>query len=306
LGSNSEEDERRFATAARVSEINLGLYRTFAEPWVRLWANDGFADWMRRMHPLRLQGEVFSGANPLMTYVRSAAQSVRDHRQPVSQDNFFWQAQQWTSNWIETSLNIYRDLRDQWFESVFHSVYGFPALQALAGFKASDASPRRRPGSDAIHKAFVAQRIEELRNGISEGGPREAAIRAALYIRMPEGVADERGFRLLQRLHEEAGSGLSLSGFKKIVRDQFFTLLLDEHRAVEAIPSMLVKDPELSARMAPVLGRLMEVVGVESAAGKMRLREIEKLFGEKPSSPKGNDLEAARAARSARRKAAGT
>jgi len=306
LGSNSEEDERRFATAARVSEINLGLYRTFAEPWVRLWANDGFADWMRRMQPLRLQDEVFSGANPLMTYVRSAAQSVRDHRQPVSQDNFFWQAQQWTSNWIETSLNIYRDLRDQWFESVFHSVYGFPALQALAGFKASDASPRRRPGSDAIHKAFVAQRIEELRNGISEGGPREAAIRAALYIRMPEGVADERGFRLLQRLHDEAGSGLGLAQFKKIVRDQFFTLLLDEHRAVEAIPSMLVKDPELSARMAPVLGRLMEVVGVESAAGKMRLREIEKLFGEKPSSPKGNDLEAARAARNARRKAAGT
>jgi len=306
LGSNSEEDERRFATAARVSEINLGLYRTFAEPWVRLWANDGFADWMRRMHPLRLQDEVFSGANPLMTYVRSAAQSVRDHRQPVSQDNFFWQAQQWTSNWIETSLNIYRDLRDQWFESVFHSVYGFPALQALAGFKASDASPRRRPGSDAIHKAFVAQRIEELRNGISEGGPREAAIRAALYIRMPEGVADERGFRLLQRLHDEAGSGLSLAQFKKIVRDQFFTLLLDEHRAVEAIPSMLMKDSGLAARMASVLGRLIEAVGVESAAGKMRLREIEKLFGEKPSSPKGNDLEAARAARSARRKAAGT
>src|SRR5262252_5870597 len=57
LGGNSEEDERRFATAARVSEINLGLYRTFAEPWVRLWANDGFADWMRRVQPLRLQDE---------------------------------------------------------------------------------------------------------------------------------------------------------------------------------------------------------------------------------------------------------
>jgi len=119
-------------------------------------------------------------------------------------------------------------------------------------------------------------------------------------------VVDERGFRLLQRLHEEAGSGLSLAGFKKIVRDQFFTLLLDEHRAVEAIPSMLMKDSDLAARMASVLGRLIEAVGVESAAGKMRLREIEKLFGEKPSSPKGNDLEAARAARSARRKAAGT
>src|SRR5262249_13525207 len=95
------------------------------------------------------------------------------------------------------------------------------------------------------------------------------------------------------------------AGFKKIVRDQFFTLLLDERRAVEAIPSMLVKDPELSARMAPVLGRLMEVVGVESAAGKMRLREIEKLFGEKPRSPKGKDLEAERAAQNARRKPSG-
>lgn len=306
LGGNSDEDERRFATAARVSEINLGLYRTFVEPWVRLWANDGFADWMRRMHPLRLQYEVFSGINPLMTYVRSAAQSVRDHRQLVSQDNIFWQAQQWSSNWIETSLNIYRDLRDQWFETLFHSVYGSPALQALAGFKASDASPRRRLGGDATHKAFVAQRIEELRKGVSEGGPKEAAIRAALYIRMPEGVADERGFRLLQRLHDEAGSGLSLAEFKKIVRDQFFTLLLDEHRAVEAIPSMLAKDPELAARMASVLGRLIEVVGVESAAGKTRLREVEKLFGERPSSSKAHDLEAARAARNARRKSAAT
>ena len=32
LGGNSEEDEKRFATAARMSEINLGLYRTFFQP----------------------------------------------------------------------------------------------------------------------------------------------------------------------------------------------------------------------------------------------------------------------------------
>src|SRR5437879_1789379 len=33
LGCNDLDDERRFATAARVSEINLGLYRTFAQPF---------------------------------------------------------------------------------------------------------------------------------------------------------------------------------------------------------------------------------------------------------------------------------
>ena len=35
LGCNDAADERRFATAARISDINLALYRTFAQPVVR-------------------------------------------------------------------------------------------------------------------------------------------------------------------------------------------------------------------------------------------------------------------------------
>jgi hypothetical protein len=85
---------------------------------------------------------------------------------------------------------------------------------------------------------------------LAQGGPREAAIRALLYIRMPDGVADERVFRLLERMREEAGGELSLAAFKAMVRDQFFTLLLDERRAIEAIPAMLDADPELASRMA--------------------------------------------------------
>ena len=33
FGVNDADDEKRFAAVARVSEVNLGLYRTFAEPW---------------------------------------------------------------------------------------------------------------------------------------------------------------------------------------------------------------------------------------------------------------------------------
>ena len=39
LGGNTPEDERRFATAARVSEINLALYRTFLQPFVKATAS---------------------------------------------------------------------------------------------------------------------------------------------------------------------------------------------------------------------------------------------------------------------------
>src|SRR5215468_2138961 len=51
LGGNDLADERRFATAARVSEINLALYRTFAQPMVRAMISNPIADWMREMHP---------------------------------------------------------------------------------------------------------------------------------------------------------------------------------------------------------------------------------------------------------------
>jgi pimeloyl-ACP methyl ester carboxylesterase len=293
LGTNSEEDEQRFATVERVSEINLGLYRTFMQPWIRLFANEGAAMWMRKLHPLRLQYELFSSANPFMGYLASMANVVRQNRQPVSKDNVFAQVEASASKWIESSLDTYRDVRDQLTETMFMNVYGSPVLQAIVGLKASEGSHRHRPGLDATYKAFVAQRAEELKRNIAEGGPREAAIRAALYIRLPEGVADERGFHLLQRLREEAGSGLTLAGFEKVVRDQFFTLLLDERRAVEAIPAMLNSDPELASRMTGALARLIEVVGVETSAGKARLREMEKVFKQRPVP--ANDSAAGRA-----------
>ena len=56
------------------------------------------------------------------------------------------------SDWIETSLDAYRDVRDHMSEAPFHAIYGSPLLQALVGLKASDASPRRRPGKDAAHR----------------------------------------------------------------------------------------------------------------------------------------------------------
>src|SRR5271166_183180 len=77
LGGNDIADERRFATAARVSETNLALYRTFAQPVVRAPVSSPLAEWMERMHPLRLQYELFSNANPMMAAVGVVADQVR-------------------------------------------------------------------------------------------------------------------------------------------------------------------------------------------------------------------------------------
>jgi hypothetical protein len=276
LGSNSEEDERCFATAARVSEINLGLYRTFMRPWVRSFANDGVASWMRNLHPLRVQYEMFSAKNPFLSAMDALIDRTRDYRRSVPADNPMWQAQEQMSEQIEKGLDAYRDWRDSMYETAFYAVYGSPLLQALVGLKASDRQVRAQSGEDSARRALVERRIQEIKRAIPDGGPREAITRALMYVRMPEGMVDERGFNLLRRAREEAGSGMSLGEFKALVREQFFMLQLDERQCLDTIPEMLAKDPDLAADLIDRLRRIVDVVGHASA--RERLAAIEPLL----------------------------
>ena len=81
------ENERRFATVRRVSEINLGLYRTHAAAFVRAFANEQTAEWLKKLNPTELPFEIFSDRNPLMQQVAQLAEQVREQRQPASPDN---------------------------------------------------------------------------------------------------------------------------------------------------------------------------------------------------------------------------
>jgi hypothetical protein len=252
--------------------------------------NEGFAEWMRRCHPLRLQYDLISSestATAPETGALPSAETVRVHRHPVAKDNPFWAMQEANAQAIEMWLDTFREVRDNASEILFQAIYGSPFTKALAGLRHPSASSSRlRSGADATRQAFVAQRIRELEQRISEGGAREAAIRALLYIRLPGGAVDERGFRLMQRMREEAGEGLSLADFKKVVRDQFFMLLTNEKRAVEAIPAMLAHDPEGKARCVERLRRIIEVVGLQGEDEQSRLREIENLIGETRDAPR--------------------
>ena len=62
LGGNDAADERRFATAARVSEINLALYRTFVQPFVRQRMSAPVAELMRQCIRFGCNMQLFSDA----------------------------------------------------------------------------------------------------------------------------------------------------------------------------------------------------------------------------------------------------
>src|ERR1700752_4033946 len=97
LGGNSPDDERRFATAKRVSEINLDNYRKFVQPWVRAIATPQMAEWMRNMHPLRFGYEAFGRDTPAMKALATEAETVRENRKPAAKDNPFLKAQETAS-----------------------------------------------------------------------------------------------------------------------------------------------------------------------------------------------------------------
>src|SRR6516165_10493748 len=179
LGGNSLEDERRFATAAKVSEINLAAYRTFVQPWIKAMANPQMAELARKWHPLRVQYEALAGQNPLTKAIETTADKVRENRKPAATDNPFLALQETVSKSIVGALDQWRDAQQALSERLFLSVYGSPVLQAAVGIDPeADPSPMPEMSQD-YHKRLEA-RIAELKSRIASGGLRECVVRGLL------------------------------------------------------------------------------------------------------------------------------
>ncbi|HYB10202.1 MAG TPA: DUF3141 domain-containing protein, partial [Alphaproteobacteria bacterium] len=119
IGGNDAADERSFAAVAKVSEINLALYRTYLQPLIRAMSPAAGANWMHKLHPLELQYELFGDSNPTMSPLKAAAEWVRKNRMPVAADNPLAAAEQGLSRQIVAALDAWRDLRDGLTELMF-------------------------------------------------------------------------------------------------------------------------------------------------------------------------------------------
>ena len=284
LGGNDIADERRFATAARVSEINLALYRTFAEPMVRAFVSTPIADWLHQMHPLRLQYEMFSDQNPAMAPIATLAEQIRKDRKPVSSNNPFVAMQEQFSNQIVSAFDSWRDTSEKLTERTFLAVYGSPVLQAAVGIDPAETQRLRKAPKNPLHGELLQKRIEELKSRIPVGGPRAAVIRALIYAGMNRAAIDERGFEMARRIRE-THSDMSIADFKALVREQFNILLIDQEAALAAIPSMLPPDAQTREKAYGMINQLMNARGEPTAEDKKRMSEIARLFGLGSSPP---------------------
>ena len=279
MGGNSPEDERRFATAARVSGINLAAYQRFMQPWIRSLVTPQMAERMHKLHPLRVQYEAFSDANPAMKTVETAAETVREQRRPAASDNPFIVFQETISKQIVASLDHWRDLQESFSEAMFLSIYGSPVLQAAVGID-PQSTPARRPEMSSEHRERLQARIAELKSRVGEGGLREAAVRGLLFVGMARGMADERSLEALRRVRPiEGGSRLTVAQFKAMVREQFFMLLLDQEAALAAIPKLLPQSPQERRAGFAAIHDVLSASAAVSGEVASRLRRVGELFG---------------------------
>jgi pimeloyl-ACP methyl ester carboxylesterase len=284
LGGNSPEDYFRFATAARVSEINQGLYRTLLGPAVRALVTDQSAGLLRRMHPNRVRFEMFGDNNPFMRPVAGLADAVRADRRPVSADNPFLAIERVVSGMIADGLETWGKARDIIHEEIFLNTYASPWLQALVGLRADGASPHRRIERDLAREAIARQTATYLEQRIDQGGLLEAAVRALIYVRLPEGKVDERGFAALKQIGAELppAKRIGLAKFKEVVKEQYLILLLDTERAIAALPKLLSEDRRQCDEALALVRRVLASRGALPEEGSRRLERIETLFAGPP------------------------
>lgn len=285
LGGNELADERKFEAVARLSDINLALYRTFAQPWVRACTTPAFAEATRRLHPLRLSYEMFAPKNLWMGPVEPVAEWVRENRRPASADNPYLAMQDVTSTAIVQGLDAWRDLVGRLSEASFHAVYGNRALQAALGIDTSSSKPPRKVARTRLHAELVKRRGKALRASMSSGTPVEAVIRALLWVGMSGRVVDERHFAEITRLrrtHAESGE-MTLADFKQMVHEQYLILLLDEDAALHAIPELMPESNAIRRQALDTIRDVIEASGALDAMAQRRLDRIGRLLGIGPA-----------------------
>ena len=291
FGVNSPEDDKRFAAVARLSEVNLSLYRTFAEPWVRRVVTEPMAEAIREWHPHRLRFRLFSDRNPLMAPVKAMAAEARANRKPVGPDNPFLALEKTGSDLVTSSLKSMGEMRDAITEASFLTGYGSPFVQAVAGLNADPASVARHIERDVERERAAAELRSALEHRFETGGADEGALRALIFVRKPGGSIDERGFRMLKIIRDsrKVNKDLTLAQFKTMLRDQYQLVLLDEERALRALPKLLrTGEPEGDAAL-DALRELLTAPGPLSKDEKSRLARVEKTLGVKLTAAETGD-----------------
>lgn len=280
LGCNDHEDDMRFAAVARLSENIQGLYFTYLSPLIRSMTTEQSAEILRNLHPVRLRFSTFSDKNPLLSGIEDMAAYIKQNRKPVSKDNVFWQIQEATSNNIVNVFDAFNEAKNKFVETSFMNIYGSPLVQALVGLRTVRPYAKPAAARDVELEQERNRRLLHMMQQIESGSLAEAMIRGLLYISRAGNAVDEREFTQLLRLRQQSNifPPMSYDEFKNMVRQQYMMLVLDEDRAIAAIPNLLDRCDGAEKQAMEVIRHIVSASGTPTFEEERRLRRLADVF----------------------------
>lgn len=275
-------DEKPFATVAAVSEFNQRAYELFAQPLVCSVANEWAARAARHFHPLRVERWAFSDLNPSLFWLDSAAQAVKQHRQPVDAAQPLRKIERALSDVVGATLDLYRDLRDATSEFSFFTIYGsayqlyFAERENGREAKVATSDPRSDPAIQATLEALEV------------GGYPAALARAAELLACPGAPVPlarvERKAALIAE-YEELLPDLPAYDWKLIRGQQAVIVHFERERALKTLGRLLL-DPIDREKFITVLNHILhdrEFVMEPTAEQVGMAARIRQTLGETPS-----------------------
>lgn len=280
LGGNTDEDDMCFAAVARMSENVQGLYYTFVSPIIRSMISEHTAEVLRDLHPIRARFAFYSDRNPMMNGISALAEKIKEDRRPVGTDNIFLRMQEAVSNNIINAYDAYNDAKNKMTEDMFFKIYGSPLVQALVGLRTVRPYSKPSASRDVELEHERNRQLMKVAQQIDEGGLAEAMVRGLLYVTRAGSAVDEREFTLLLRLREQSNifPPMAYDAFKNLVRTQYMMLVLDEDRAISAIPNLLDRCDGADRQALDTIRQIVSASGTPTFEEERRLRRLAEVF----------------------------
>ena len=274
LNPEGREEEALFSTIAKVSELNASLYKSWVRPWVKMLSTRPVGDALGKLHPLRMQRQMFSDAFPFAAIIREQAARSREHRVTVSDDHPLREMEKKLDLQITESLNRHRDRRDADSVKFARTLYGPTGLGAW--FKPD------QPDSE-IAAARALKEIELARQSvlanITEGGFAEAVCRIVLAGMVSIGSFERRSFRLARLLSslpaDTIGKSAAQTDWPTLLKAQARITAVAPVEALNALEQML---PDAVSRER-ALAVSAAVMMIEPTLANPRSEIIEFLIG---------------------------
>ncbi len=269
---DGRDDEIPFAAVARNSEHQAEFYDVCVRPFVQAGVTEQSAELRRKTHPLRVQRAMMSSINPMLNGLPGWAEKVKEERTPAEQDNPFTEMERVGAAMFEQSLDLFRDLRDTWYENLFYSIWGSPPMRWFGRSYQAGRTLNRKEDLRSLPP------VQAALMHIEEGGFCEAVIRMLILLADSRGNVRrdrlERSARVLTQ--DEPFKALSAEERSFMLQEQTLIVEFAPERAVSTLPKLLkTKDErELASKVVRYIPGAIEEMTPHTLEMVQKFQEV--------------------------------